>query len=302
MIIRHQIPYSVRNPVLLPSAKAENKQLIFETHTPRPPFNSLIESIFHYKEFQPDHSIERVVPTGHAFVIFELDGMERHTFDNDTLKPNACYRSVWVSGVHRNYLSISAHQNSEMFVIQFKAFGAHPFLHLPMDQVANRVVAGSDILDGTLLRLRDDIATAATLAEKFSIADSWLESRYQEQLAAPKSIVKMVNLLQTQPAAKLNEIIDEFPGTQKHLISQFKKFVGITPKQFQRIVRFNDVLVQMQNDQFLSWSDIAHQCGYSDQSHFIREFRHFSGFNPETFSKNEFEDDAENFFPLDRDG
>jgi len=276
--------------------------LIFETHNLRPPFDSLVESIFYYKDFQPDHSIERVVPTGHVFLIFELDGMERHTFDNDTLKPNACYRNVWLSGVHRNYLSISAHQNSEMFVIQFKAFGAHPFLHFPMDQIANTVVAGSDILDGALLQLRDDISTAATPADKFSIADRWLESRFNGRLEAPKSIVEMVNHLQAKPAAKHKEIIGEFSGTQKHLISQFKRFIGITPKQFQRVVRFNDVLVQMQNNQFLSWSEVAHQCGYADQSHFIREFKHFSGFNPESFLKKEFEEDAENFFPLDRDG
>lgn len=276
--------------------------MIFETHDSSPPFNSLIESIFHFKGFQPDHSIERVIPTGHVFVIFELDDMERHTFDNDTLKSNASYRSAWVSGVHRNYISISAHQDSEMFVIQFRAFGARPFLHLPMDQIADKVVAGSDILNGELLQLREDIATVATSADKFAVADSWLESRYQEGLVAPQSIVEVVNLLQTQPASKFNEIIAGIAGTQKHLISQFKKFIGITPKQFQRVVRFNDVFVQMQNDQFLSWSDIAHRCGYSDQSHFIREFKHFSGFNPESFLKNKVEGDADNFFPLDRRG
>ena len=39
----------------------------------------------------PDHSIEKVVPTGHVFLIFELDGYTRHTYDNDSLKENASY-------------------------------------------------------------------------------------------------------------------------------------------------------------------------------------------------------------------
>lgn len=265
-----------------------------------PPFNSLVESIFHYKDFQPDHSIERVVPTGHIFLIFELDGIERHTFDNETLQPNASFRNAWISGVHRNYLSISAHQHSEMFVIQFKAFGAHPFLHLTMDSVANKVVAGDDILDGDLLTLRQELMSATSSADKFAIADAWLESRFKQELIAPKSIVDVVELLQAQPASKLKEIIGRYAGTQKHLITQFKKFIGITPKQYQRVLRFNDVFIQMQNDQFLSWSDIAHRCGYSDQSHFIREFKNFSGFNPESFLQ-EFAEDTPNFLPLDRD-
>ncbi|MEQ9279351.1 MAG: hypothetical protein RLN83_07615, partial [Balneola sp.] len=45
-----------------------------------------IESIFHFKGFNPDHSIERVVPTGHVFLIFELDGFERYTYNNKSLK------------------------------------------------------------------------------------------------------------------------------------------------------------------------------------------------------------------------
>lgn len=276
--------------------------MIFETHDITASFSELVESIFHLKGFEPDHSIERVVPTGHVFVIFELDGMQRNTFDNDTLEPIATYRNAWVSGIHRNYISISAHQDSEMFVIQFKAFGAHPFLQLPMDQLADKVVPGSDILEGQLETLREDLAIAATSAEKFAVAERWLESRYHAASAPPDSVVAVAKLLQEQPASKLNEIVDSYDGTQKHLISQFKKFVGLTPKQYQRVLRFNDVFMQMQNDQFLSWSDIAHRCGYSDQSHFIREFKHFSGFNPESFLEKQFDEGAANFFPLDREG
>jgi AraC-like DNA-binding protein len=276
--------------------------VILESHELSPPLDALVESIFHFKDSEPDHSIERLVPTGHSFIIFELDGIERHTFDNETLKPNATYREAWVSGVHRDYISISAHQHSEEFVIQFKAFGAHPFLHLPMYQLADKVVSGDEILDGVLLDLREDLYTASSSSDKFAVAEGWLNSRFDKKLAPPTTIVDVIVRLQAEPASKLKEIISSYSGTHKHLISQFKKFVGIPPKHFQRILRFNDVFIQMQTDQFLSWADIANSCGYSDQSHFIREFKKFSGFNPESYLSEEFEDDTTNFFPLDRDG
>ncbi len=231
-----------------------------------------------------------------------MDGIERHTFDNETLKPNASYQKAWVSGVHRDYISISTHQHSEEFVIQFKAFGAHPFLHLPMYQLADKVVSGDEILNGELFDLREELLSASSSSDKFAVADFWLHSRFNEALAAPQSIVDVIERLQAEPASKLKEVISSYSGTHKHLISQFKKFVGIPPKHFQRILRFNDVFIQMQTDQFLSWSDIANSCGYSDQSHFIREFKKFSGFNPESYLSQEFEDDTTNFFPLDRDG
>jgi len=273
----------------------------FETYESSHVASDLIESIFHFQGFQPDHSIERVVPTGHVFVIFELDGMERNTFDNVSLQPNAKYRQAWVSGVHRNYISISAHPDSEMFVIQFKAYGAYPFLHKPMSELAERVVPATEFSEAHLCDMREHLVAAAESADKFEVAEQWLSQHFREDLVPPASIVAVVRQLQQQPAAKLNDIVDGFDGSQKHLIAQFKKYIGLTPKQYQRVLRFNDVFQQMQNDQFLSWSDIAHRCGYSDQSHFIREFKHFSGFNPESFLKNHFPDDAENFFPLDRD-
>ena len=276
--------------------------MIFETCTLNAPFDDLIESIFHFKGFRPDHSIERVVPTGHAFVIFELDGMLRHTFDNESLEPNADFSKAWVSGVHQRYLSISAHDDSEMFVIQFKSFGAFPFLHVPMVEIADRVVEGGSVLNGELLDLRDELKALASTEEKFQLAMDWLRSRYDEKLAPPRGIVDIVGKLQSSPAAKLREIAQGYTGTQKHLISQFRKYVGLTPKQYQRVLRFNDVFTQMQQDHVLRWTDIAHRCGFSDQSHFIKEFKTFSGFNPETFVQQEFDEDSTNFFPLDRNG
>ena len=274
----------------------------FQTHETGHLAADLIESIFHFKGFQPDHSIERVVPTGHVFVIFELDGMQRYTYDNETLDANAAYTKAWVSGVHQNYISISAHQDSEMFVIQFKAYGALPFLYRPLHEIAGQVVAADQFPGADLLALREGIATAANSADKFAVADEWLGDHYRADFAPPQSIVELAKSLQEQPASKLKEILQSFDGSQKHLIGQFKKYIGLTPKQYQRVLRFNDVFVQMQSDQFLSWSDIAQLCGYSDQSHFIKEFKYFSGFNPETFLKADFPDEAANFFPLDREG
>lgn len=274
--------------------------MIFETHDPPATCSALIESIFHYKDFKPDHSIERVVPTGHVFLIFELDGIERHTYDSESLEPSAKFQKAWVSGLHRNHLSISAHDDSEMFVIQFKAFGAYPFLQQAMESLADKVIPGDQFPDKDLFETRKRLFSAVTSKDKFAVADEWLEAHLDPRHLPPQPLVDVVEELHAHPAAKLGDIMAPFNGTQKHLISQFKKFIGITPKQYQRILRFNDVFVQMQGDQFLSWSDIAYRCGYSDQSHFIREFKAFSGFIPESFLREEFDEETPNFFPLDR--
>jgi len=276
--------------------------MIFTPRIPNPQIAPYIETIFHYEQFVPDHSIERVVPTGHVFVIFELDGFERHTYDNETLKPNASYTRAWVSGMHRNHISISAHENSEMLVIQFKPFGSFPFLHIHTDVINELVVPAHEIVGNELYELQASICACETTEAKLELAENWLVRRFDENKAPPAPILDFVAQLQAEPVHSLNDLIEKYPASQKKLIDEFKKYIGLTPKYYQRILRFNDLLQKLQNQNEISWADIAHDCGYFDQSHFIKEFKHFSGFNPGEYILNEHNKDEPNFFPLDRDG
>ena len=274
----------------------------FETHCPASPINQYIESIFHYKDFVPDHSIERVVPTGHIFIIFELDDIPRNTFDNETLEPNRSFTKVWISGIHKHYISISAHENSEMFVIQFKPYGAYPFFQFPIEDLTEKILPGQEVLGDELLDVRNRIYKQSSSRDKFEVAEQWLTKRFDPTETPPEELLKIIEELQEKSATEYPEITDSYPHTQKHLIDQFKKYVGLTPKYFQRILRFNEILEKIRNNENIAWSEVAYQCQFSDQSHFIKEFKHFSGFNPEEFIKEEYNQDEPNFFPLDREG
>ncbi|WP_436515353.1 DUF6597 domain-containing transcriptional factor [Ekhidna sp. To15] len=273
-----------------------------EVHQLSNHLSKYVESVFHLKDFFPDHSIERVVPTGHVFLIFEMDGIIRNTFDNETLEPNNAYEKVWISGVHKNYLSISAHENSEMFVIQFKPFGAYPFLHFHLSQIHDKVVSTEEFFGDELKNLRDELMTLSDSSEKFKRAEAWLDHRFDDGKLPPQVLLDFYEKLQNTSASNFAEIVEAYPKTQKHLIDQFKKFIGITPKSAQRILRFNDILHKIHNKEMITWAQVAYQCGFTDQSYFIKEFKHFSGFNPEEFIDQEFKQDDPNFFPLDRRG
>ncbi len=274
----------------------------FETHTLAKPLSDYIESIFHFEGFQPDHSIERVVPTGHIFIIFELDGFERKTFDNATLKKNGSYTKVWVSGNHSNHLSISAHQNSEMLVIQLKPTGFYPIINQSAIELSDKVLNAQEIFGPIILELRAQLLHQKAIIDKFKIIEDWLLTRLDISKTPSSELVEVLQQLQLQPFSNHTNIISGYPKTQKHLINQFKTYFGLTPKVFHRIYRFNEILKQIHNEKELLWSQIAHGFGYADQSHFIKEFKEFSGFNPQEFIKSEYHKDEPNFFPLDRKG
>jgi len=233
------------------------------------------------------------------YLIFELDGISRNTFDNDTLEPLETFEKVWISGQQTSYITISAHKSSEMFVIQFKACGATPFLHTNAHMLTNRILPAVKILGNEVLDLREVLLSGVNPQKKFQIIDKWLKKQFNETWKPPVPLQKVLEELKDKPVSKLSNVIEEYPYSQKHLIEQFKKYVGLTPKAFQRIIRFNEIFQKIKGNKQVAWAEIAYQCGYSDQSHFIKEFTHFSGFNPQEFIAQKYSNNENNFFPLD---
>ncbi len=273
--------------------------MTFENHKISSPLEKYIESIFYYKGFEPEHNFEKVIPTGNIFILIELDGFERKTFDNE-LKPIGHFCNSWISGMHQKHLNISAHKNSEMLIIQFKSFGAFPFFKKPINELNNKVVQADSYFGENILKLRNDIISKQIISDKFNSVEQWLLGVFDEKKAPPKEITEFIKTLQNYPFSKHNELLNDYPKTNKHLINQFKKFCGLTPKIFHRIFRFNTLLANINQKKEIVWTDIVYETGYADQSHFIKEFQEFSGFNPSQFIKNGYNDAVPNFLPLDK--
>lgn len=275
--------------------------MTFETHHINHPLDKYIQSIFYYKDYVPEHSIERVVPTGNIFILIELDGFERNTFDNE-LKPVGHFKKTWVSGMQQKHLNISAHQYSEMLVIQFKPTGAFPFFKSPVDELNDTVRQADTYFGEDILKIRNDIIRKQNIIEKFKIIEQWLLGIFDEMKIPPQEIIDVVTKLQNQPFSKHNELLKEYPKTQKNLIDQFKKYCGLTPKVLHRIFRFNTLLANINQKEEIIWTDIVYETGYTDQSHFIKEFQEFCGFNPSKYIKSGYNASDPNFFPLDKGG
>ena len=275
--------------------------MIFENYQIDGILSDYIETIFYYKGYMPEHGIEKVVPTGNVFIIMEFDGFERQTFD-DQLQPTGRYRNVWISGVHNSHINISAHQNSEMLVIQFKPHGAYPFIKKRTNSYSNIVIPAEKFFGASIHDVQRQVKKEIEIKRKFEIIGNWLINIFDDKSQPTGEIVNILNSLMTNPFSKHKEIVSNYSKTQKHLIQQFKKYCGLTPKEMHRIFRLNSVLATIHQKQKIQWTDIVYETGYSDQSHFIKEFQKFSGFNPSEYIKNKYNENIPNFFPLDNGG
>ena len=163
------------------------------------------------------------------------------------------------------------------------------------------VISGEKLLGKEILALRGELSKKNTSEGKFKSAEKWLLKRFRQDKTPPGDLLKVLEKLQIEPVANSVEIFEGYSKSQKHLIDQFKKYVGLTPKYYQRMLRFNEILRQIHQSKKIEWAQIAYQFEYTDQSHFIKEFKHFSGINPQKFIQQGFHGST-NFFPLDKKG
>jgi methylphosphotriester-DNA--protein-cysteine methyltransferase len=81
----------------------------------------------------------------------------------------------------------------------------------------------------------------------------------------------------------IGRVAEEVGWSHKHLITRFRRQVGLRPKTAARLVRFDGVLGRLDGRQPLDWGLVAREAGYADQAHLIRDFHQFTGTTPTEF-------------------
>jgi len=232
-----------------------------------------------------------LLPDGDVQLIFDLTDNPKYIYDNETLKEIQSCRNVWFSGFRTKPISIPSGKESELLVVQFKKGKAFPFLSEPMQNLTNYVVDAELVLKAEVLNLRECILEAETPTQKLHVLEKKLLHYYLNQLHENPFVDYAVSKILTSPDhCAINEIANKSGYSQKHIINLFKKHVGVTPKEFLKIIRFQKAIQQIEERIPVDWLSIAYHCGFYDQSHFIADFKIFSGFTPTEYiqQKSEF--------------
>lgn len=171
-----------------------------------------------------------------------------------------------------------------MLIVNFKKGAAHPFFPVPMDEMADRVVAADLLWGGLLGELRERLLGADGIGRRFGIAERFLLKNFQTKLEINPCVEYAVGRIKSDPSGiNLGRLNRKIGYSQKHFISMFRKQVGLTPKKYLRINRFQQALGEIERSGKIDWTRIAQKCGFYDQAHFIADFKRFSGFTPEEY-------------------
>lgn len=181
---------------------------------------------------------------------------------------------------------IKAEESVEMIVVVFHPYAMSAFLHVPISLFYNTEVSGYGLENKTL----NDLAARVLACEEndscISLIEQWLLSQVAINFASKREadmdrIAAVVRQMYVTPNRPISELASIACLGKKQFERLFLAAVGMNPKEYARLVRFQKSLRLMQcSAGNISQAQIAYQCGYSDQSHFIREFRKLSGYTP----------------------
>ena len=261
--------------------------MIFKLHIPKPPLIQFIENIVYYSGFNPPHSKERLLPDGAIELVINLEEGPKHIYDNEDHGKRTAYCKGWISGIRKEYITIDSGQNSSMMVVRFRDGGAAPFFKFPLNEISYRVVEMQDIWSSQFDSIRDKIIEAQTPEARIAILEMAMLQIGKNRLEINPCIEYAVNHFRNlSNGATIRSLSDKIGYSHKHFIHLFENQVGVSPKVFSRISKFQRALGMLERNEPVNWPQIAHDCGYYDQAHFINEFRRFSGINPSAYFEN----------------
>lgn len=103
----------------------------------------------------------------------------------------------------------------------------------------------------------------------------------------PNYAIKLATnlMLKSKGTVRIQEVCERLSVPERTLQRHFSREIGVTPKQFAKIIQFSESMNQVIDSDYSNLSDIGYDAGYADQSHFIRTFKRYTGKTPKEFQK-----------------
>jgi transcriptional regulator GlxA family with amidase domain len=170
--------------------------------------------------------------------------------------------------------------------IQFRPGGAARFLKMPLTELHDRVVPLDCLWGAAGPDFRIRVLEAPTPEAKLRCFERCLLEQQVKPLERHRAVNGALHYIAHQLAdLSIGDLTTQIVVGRRRFIQVFGEEIGLTPKLFCRIHRFQQVLRAVRESDHVDWADVALSCGYFDQAHFNHDFRAFSGMNPSTYLK-----------------
>jgi AraC-like DNA-binding protein len=252
--------------------------MLYLHRVPAPPLDSFIASIWYCENEPGPLALERVLPTGAAQLIVNLKEDQTRLYDSE-LKCETTSGTV-LSGIQSRYCIIDTSEQECVLGVAFKPGGLAPFFRAPAHETRDADIPLNLLWGRRAIDLREQLLDAPNPDAKLDAMERAMAEMWRPADLHPAVRFALEAFTPRPHDARIAAVTAMSNLSPKRFIERFKSTVGVTPKHYCRILRFQHALSHAETGHRMDWTRIAMDCGYFDQAHFIRDFRSFAGITP----------------------
>jgi AraC-like DNA-binding protein len=229
-----------------------------------------------------DTTKSRILPNGVVELILNF-GNKQKTLNKTTLKASKYFKKYWVAGVQTQPLFIQSLTDTNLVGIRFLPGGAYPFFKFPVSTLTNKVVE-ADWMAEELETLRQAMHDLSDHHHIMKTIEEYLGKKFDGSCVTNESVQYVANnIFHSDKETSISDLVKKAGYSHKHFISMFRKQVGTSPKNLQRIARLQKVLQIIKNKPDVKWLDILYEFPFYDPAHFAHDFKKLTGMTPDSY-------------------
>lgn len=249
-----------------------------EIYYPQAPLSEHIHMFWAWDDYAPSHSQERILPHGSMELTINLSEEVFSVQDTPI-------DSLMVAGARSEYFVIDTREPVSLLSVWFKAGSGHLFFAVPADDLKNSHIPLDCVWGYHANELYEQLLRASSTSARFKVLEYYLCQRLSQAKQHPPMIHYALTKLSATPQHQtIKDIVDDVALSSTQFIRIFREHVGLTPKVYARVHRFQTALHKITLHTEPNWTDIALSCGYYDQAHMINEFRALAGITPSDYA------------------
>jgi AraC-like DNA-binding protein len=253
----------------------------YAEYAPSPRLSNVVRCIWTLEGQVEDlaTAAQPILPDGRSEIIIHLgDPFERmHGDGAGERQPQTIF-----AGQLRSSLVVRPTGRISVVGVRFRTDGAPALIRCPQHVLAGLTLDLDDLSRSLARQLRDVSAAQPNLSQAARAVDDCLQSHLDESRIDPHVRLAVVTIQRQRGAGSVDGIAALTGLSRRHLERRFRDVVGLSPKRFARITRFQRALRMFeQGAARRRGAAAAAACGYADQAHFIRDFGELAGCAPE---------------------
>jgi AraC-like DNA-binding protein len=229
---------------------------------------------------------EHVLPNGAVHVVFRLSGPALRVFEGPEDRVGRRIGTAIVGGARSGYYVRDVSEPVWSVGAELMPGAAPLLLGVPADEFAERHTPLEDLWGREAGDAHERLAFARSAEQRLALLESIFAARLPRVRGIHPAIAEA--LARFDRGVDVASLVARSGVSHRRFLDLFRSSVGLAPKRYARVARFRAALARIATGPAApswaaakpSWADLALAAGYSDQSHFNREFREFAGVTP----------------------